>query len=379
MKTTTGVEVRLQTSARADQATGEETYPDLQATVLRESTPDALLLELDGLYSSLFSTADWFETHDESAPTGTCILEQPRHLLFFFRKGDTIEVLNKACAIPSADVERACRALFRAFPKTRRIHIQVSFPPGDLALPHRRLYVTRHMVITLPPTLEEYEATLGKSMRRTVRSAHNRLRRDHGGLSTERVSPGERAGELFEMFLNWKIERFRAHDRVTYWEEHAGWDERFIRLLERRGYAYLTTIGGELAAIVFAFPVGDSACGQESSFDPRYEPYRLGVLSQLYSIQDAICYGARSMDTLWGNEAHKAHYRAEPVTYTALSVFPRQVDRLWSLREEAQVIRRSVKRTVEHYYWATRHRVGRVIRRRPDRTAENRQPPDQPN
>jgi hypothetical protein len=46
----------------------------------------------------------------------------------FDRHGDTLDVLNKTFRIAPADASRACRALFRAFPEVRRIHLEVMTP-----------------------------------------------------------------------------------------------------------------------------------------------------------------------------------------------------------------------------------------------------------
>ena len=121
-------------------------FADLGATVHPRVDPSRYAAELDGLYSSLFATVDWFETHDLPEWMGACVLEKPRHVLLFIGKGTTVEVLNKAFAIAPEDARRACRALCRAFPHVRRIHFEVMFAPSTLALPARVLHHTDHMV-----------------------------------------------------------------------------------------------------------------------------------------------------------------------------------------------------------------------------------------
>ena len=83
------------------------------------------------LYNTLLSTEDWFEIEDGAQPTGACLLESPHHVILFHVAGDTIEVSNKEFAIGPRSAERACRALFRALPGTRRIHLEVLFHLGS--------------------------------------------------------------------------------------------------------------------------------------------------------------------------------------------------------------------------------------------------------
>lgn len=342
-------------------------FADLEATVYPTSVPDGLAEEIDHLYSSLFTTTDWFVSHDDAEPTGACVLAQPRHVLLFYVKGDTVEVLNKAFEIAPQDARRACTALFRAIPQARRIHLEVMFPPAELRLPLRTRYVTDHMMIDLPDTVDAYYASLGRSMRRNLRRARNHLRRDHPDTATAIVVPGDNGSELLEEFLQWKRARFREKGRTTYWDDNPDLVKRFVELLRRRGEAHITTIEGRRAAINFVFPVGDTVCAQESSFDPRYERAELGLLSQYEVVTNAVERGAARMNLLWGSASHKHHFGAVAHRAAALSVFRDQTARLWSLDEAAGVARRRLRRAAHSYYWKTRHAAGdagRALRRR---------------
>ena len=323
------------------------------------------LADLDTLYSSLFSTVDWFETHDDVPWIGACVLEQPRHVLLFTGKGDTVQILNKAFAIAPPDSERACRALFRAFPQVRRIHIEVVFPPSRLVLPKRVLYTTDHMVVDLPTTPDEYLASLSKRMRKHLRTYRNRLQRDFSDITTD-VFPSagdKRVPSLFDQLLRWKIERFGSRGKKTYWENDPRLVDRFLALLARRGEVRVTTLDGRIAAILFDFPVGGVMCAQESATDPGLDHYGLALLSDYWEVCDAISRRFRALNMLWGTEEHKARLGATPRIATALSVFADQQSRLHSLDEAREVAWRAVKRRAERQYWRARHAAGRRLRR----------------
>ena len=152
-------------------------------------------------------------------------------------KGDTLEVLNKAFEIAPQDARRACTALFRAVPRARRIHLEVMFPPAELRLPLRTRYVTDHMMIDLPDTVDAYYASLGRSMRRNLRSARNHLRRDHPDAATAIVVAGDDGSALLEDFLTWKRARFGEKGSTTYWDDKPDLVGRFVELLRQRGEA----------------------------------------------------------------------------------------------------------------------------------------------
>ena len=120
-------------------------------------------------------------------------------------------------------------------------------------------------------------------MRRNLRSARNHLRRDHPDADTIVVEPREDGGALLEAFLEWKRARFREKGQSTYWDRDPELARRFVELLRRRGEAHVMTIDGRPAAINFIFPVGDTFCAQESSFDPRYGRSDVGLLASTRS------------------------------------------------------------------------------------------------
>jgi CelD/BcsL family acetyltransferase involved in cellulose biosynthesis len=347
----------------ADPPYGTLRFADLRASVHPRVDPHEYAAELDVLYSSLFATVDWFETHEDAPWMGACVLEEPRQVLLFTGTSDTVEVLNKAFVIAPADAERAFQALFRSFPHVRRIRVEVLFPPSALHRPKLVLFASNHMVVDLPPTVDEYRASLGKRMRKTLRESRNRLARDLPELTTE-VFPSagdERAATLFKKLLEWKTARFRERGLKTYWDEHPDMVDSFLALLRRRGEVHLTTVSGESVALAFVFPVGTAICAQESAFDSAYGRYGLGTLSQHWVVCSAISRGYASVNMLWGGEAHKSHFAATPRLASAIVVF-RDHRAFLSSAQTWAIAWRSVRRQGDKQYWRARHSAGRWLR-----------------
>jgi CelD/BcsL family acetyltransferase involved in cellulose biosynthesis len=337
-------------------------YSDLGAIVYPASIPDGVADELPALYNTLLSTVDWFETHDKSTPAGVCILERPRHVLLFCQVEDTLEILNKEFAIAPEDAERACRALFRAFPKTHRIHVEVLFPPKELRLPKRVLYGADHMVIDLPATVEAYTASLGKKTRQQVRRSRRDIEKERGPIAVEAISPGVEADALISTLVGWKNLRFNAKGETTLWQADPTAAGHFAELVRRRGRARIASIDGTRVAIQFLFPVGTSMYVAQSGFDPEYLPYGLGLLETYDIVCEAIEEGFTRLSLLWGTTAHKAHLGARPQRATRVSVFRSQAARVYSLGEAREVAARDVRSNGQRYYWRARHAAGRALR-----------------
>jgi len=199
-----------------------------------------------------------------------------------------------------------------------------------------------------------------------LRERANRLRREHPDATTEVITPGERSRELVDLLVAWKLARFQAKGIVTYWEEDAGLPERFAELVRQLGVAHVMTIAGKPVAIAFTFPAGDTLCGLEAAFDPQYEHLSLGVLLQREVAHEAVRRGAKTLDLTSGGREHKERMGATLHMAWGLSVFRRQVDKLWAPREGYGVAVRWI-RGYNDRYWrvrhAARHLLERVLRR----------------
>jgi len=336
-------------------ASRELRYADLGATVYPDSVPPGLADELPALYGSLFSTLDWFLAQDRRPPTSACILEEPRHVILFRRKGSTVDVLNKAFACRRDDAERICRALFRAMPGVRRLHLDIMFPPSELTFPTRIRERLDRMVIELPPTTDAYYRSLGKSTRKNIRWGQNHLRRAFPDVTTETITAGGRSQELVERLVEWKIERYRRKGLITYWEIDPTMLGRTVSLVRRCGEVRITSIAGEEIALDLFFRVGETVYAYESANDPRYDDYSLGFLTFYWLICDAIEAGARRVDALDGTEWSKTPLGAHAVRTTRLSVFPNRLFRLLSLGEALWLMRERYRRK--------RHAIGQRLRR----------------
>jgi hypothetical protein len=337
-------------------------YPDLGATVHRGHVPQELPEELPDLYSSLSSTLDWFVTQDQTWPNGACTLEEPRHVVLLHHDGDTINVLNRAFACEPREAQRICRALLRAYPGVQRIRLEVGFPPSQLSLPHRIVEALDYMVIDLPGSADAYYQSLGKSTRKTIRGYTNRLQRAYPDVRTEVVEPGARCRELVDQVVEWKIQRFREGDRITYWDTNRGLADRVTSLLQRCGWVRITSIGGAEVAIHLCFRVGSTAFALEGAHDPAYEDARLGFLTMYQAVCAAADAGATHFSGLEGSTQAKTLLGAKPVPAVRLSVFRSQLSRLYSLDEAGRAARRrGLAACYELAHWAQRWPAGRAL------------------
>jgi hypothetical protein len=173
--------------------------------------------------------------------------------------------------------------------------------PRELGPSHRCLLNADHLIVDLPDSVAAYDASLGKSTRRTIRGYSNRLRRDFPDVGSEVIVPGDRAEQLVKQLVEWKIERFRRCGRTTYWETEAGRAGRHTTLAARCCEAHVTSIAGRQVAIHLVCRMGDGVVALEGASDPANEPYRLGSLSMYWVVCDAVARGARRLNAFTGS------------------------------------------------------------------------------
>ena len=340
-------------------------YADLGATVTLGPVGERLLDELPGLYSSLFTTAAWFEVYDRKAPNGVCELDDPRHVLVFHTDGDTTDILNKAFAIDPADARRACLAIFRALPNVRRIHLEVLFPPRELRAPKRWLIAADDQVIDLSGGPDAYTASLGKRTRKNLRNYDNKLRRTCPDVSTSVFVPSaEEIPALADQVIEWNVARMTAQGIVSGFVKHPERRQQLYDLLAAaRGEAHVTSIASRPAAIEFVFYVGHDATVYVGAFDEAYEDVHLGFLSTYWAVRETARRGARRCHLLWTTTSYKQRLGACPVTATQLSLFRTPMARLWSIDEARDVHWREVRKATRRRYWDARHAARRAAER----------------
>ncbi len=281
-------------------------YGDLGASVYPSGVPARVADELVTQYRTFRATIDCFLLWDGVQPTGVCILEEPHHLLVFHAWwSDTLEILNKGIEIEPAAVSHACKALFRALPAVREIRVEVPFQARELDLPTIVGGETEYMIAELPATFDEYLSSLGTSTRRNLRLYENRLSRAFPGFTSDTLVRGDAIPETADLFLGWKNVRFEKHGRSTYWQTDPHKYPNFVELVHRCGEARVVTIEGEVAAVVFAFWVGNEVCALQSAFDPRYEKYHLGLLMHAWLAREAVARGAARLNIGVGSADYK--------------------------------------------------------------------------
>jgi hypothetical protein len=328
-----------------------------RAIVHLGGAPAELLEELPDLYSSAYSTIEYFTAYDRPWRTYACELDEPRHVIAFTARGATVDVLNKVIDIEPDAAKRCADAIFEARPATRRIRAEVKFAPPELGLPVRELYRADDQVIELPSSSDEWERSLSRSSRRNLRQYRNRLHRQHPDFALRSLERTEIALPLVEQVFAWN--RQRIHDKAEHWiyEGQPDVSHRVWRLLQRRGVALCGYIGDECVAAELLLFVGHDCWAHTAAFDPAYLDVRLGSLMTSFAIEESIRRGCARTHLGWGTTSYKHNLGAAPVTAYRVSIFASRFDKALYVRERWSTLLRDRR----IFYWRARKALKRLL------------------
>lgn len=206
---------------------------------------------------------------------------------------DAMDLTDVAESSPFlAEMERACR---------------------DAGIAAARLPGWRISIVRLPPSWDEYLATLSRDRRNSVRRMRRRIEEAGGRFFTWAGDPSldvviDRLVELHHQ--RW---RGRADKYAFSTPEYVGFHRDVMRACAERGRLrlYCLELQGAIAAVYYCYAFNGEVAYFQGGFDPRHEKLRPGYTLMAYALEQAIAEGARVFDMLKGEYAHKAIWTSD--------------------------------------------------------------------
>lgn len=164
------------------------------------------------------------------------------------------------------------------------------------------------LVLDLPPTFDEYLATLSKSLRYDVRRME-KLR----GVSIDQVEPDEIGRGLDILFeqhrLRWRKRGLPGVFLGRFKRFHQRWAEDAIR----EGWLWLSILrlDGNPVGAIYAMRLGDTCYYYQAGFDPAQGSLSPGTLLVGETIRRAIESGVTRFDFLRGDEPYKRRWKPQ--------------------------------------------------------------------
>jgi Acetyltransferase (GNAT) domain len=289
--------------------------------------PPSVSDAIDRLYGSLYASSRFQRVCDPSALPHVWVAYQRGDIvgaLLFRTETSRIQVLSEMFMLDSDIAAAFCRDVFGRYQEAREINFNAICLPARLPrLVCQHFAFSENYVLELPASVGEYEQSLGKSTRKTLRGYGNRLLREHphfvwrsGSCST--LSPQAQQA-LVRQLQVFKCESMAARGRQA--KADARETAQLLRMTAECGWFGMGTVDGKLCAGSLALRIGENYVMMLCAADPAYSSYRLGLLACYWSLCDCIRQGGRQCHLLWGRYRYKEQLLAAPIPLHRLRVY----------------------------------------------------------
>lgn len=272
------------------------------------AVPPAVHEPLDRLYRHLHASSAYHAVYGSIASdTRTCVLQRGDELIavILFRfDGERVRVINEQCAFPQEAIDAFADHLFTNFPAVSLI----SFPvvrqiPPVLKHPFLDAKCTQDIVLTLPGSVDQYLASLGKSTRTYIKRYMNKLKRCFPTVAWT-TCEGEDVSEAHvRAIIALNHARMAERHKDSYIDEAE--TQRILRLVRQCGLVTVMTIDGQVCAGTINYRVADNYFLQVVAHAPAYDDYGLGTLCCYLTICECIARRGDEYHFLWGRYEYK--------------------------------------------------------------------------
>jgi hypothetical protein len=276
--------------------------------------PSFVAHEIDRLYEHLGCSFLNYSVMNTLDGASTYVVRQGGAavtVLLFRRELHQVTVITEFVKLDEASVQLFAETMFAKFKSVWIVlfkKIQVGLE--KLPYPYLRLNCTEDIVVTLPPTVKEYQDSLGKNMRRNIKRYGSTLEQDFPSYRYQvYVKEQVREQDIRSIIkLNWsRMAGKNIVSRID--EEETQW---IVRLVQQCGIVGVATIEGQVSGGAIGFRIGDNYFMHVIAHDPLYNDYSLGIICYYFTICEGIIRGGKRFHLSWGRYEYK--YRLLGVT-----------------------------------------------------------------
>jgi hypothetical protein len=286
--------------------------------------------ELERLYGSIYSSLVQYRIYSEGQDTSTYIVREDGVIktIFLFRQhGNRVRVLNEVIPVTDSDINRFAHYVFTTMPTVSVIAFKAIRTEVERArFPKQCFNFLEDIVVTLPPSEEDYFGMLGKGTRRNIKRYQKKLDENFPAWQYKVYTTSEIREDTVRAVVNLNRVRMAGKNKVSALDDHE--TERLAQLARECGLLGVVEINGRICAGALSFRAGSNYFLNVIAHDPEYDEYWLGTLSCYLTIGECIRRGGKEFHFLWGRYDYK---------YTLLGVC-RDLDNLFVYRSRLAML-----------------------------------------
>jgi hypothetical protein len=276
-------------------------------SVFENEIPSYVEKEMDRLYGNLYSSVAKIRSSGSMSDVSTYVVYKGREIVtvFLFRmKNGKVKLLNEVIEISEEDIKRFVTTIFDRFPFVKSVSfVAIKTDLQKLAYPHQRINYLEDIVVTLPPTIDQYLAGLKKNTRRNIKRYTNRLMTNLPSFKYEIHAKGDIDEQDVRDIIQLNHARMSDKNNTSALDEAE--TEKMIRLALECGLICVARNEGKVCAGAISFRVGENYFLKVLAHDPRYNDYSLGILCCYHIICECIRRRGHEFHFLWGRYDYK--------------------------------------------------------------------------
>jgi CelD/BcsL family acetyltransferase involved in cellulose biosynthesis len=266
--------------------------------------------ELERLYECVMTTVARFDIYNAAPGASTYVVREHglvTALFLFRREARQVVVYNEQVRLGRSELNRFADAVFARYPSVRRIcFYAIDAPARGVRFPMLRRECLEDIRLSLPPSTDEYLASLGSHTRASVRRYRRHLQRDFPSFHFQVYDGSEASAGQVRAIVALNRARMHAKGQASYYTEAAV--EQLERLVRKYGLLCVATIDGRIVGGAICTRVGATYQLVVLGHDPQFDKYRLGRLCCCFSICHAIEQGGARYVFGWSRYDYKFRF-----------------------------------------------------------------------
>lgn len=156
-----------------------------------------------------------------------------------------------------------------------------------------------HWHVDLPETIEEFDACLGKDVRRNTKRYPKKIRENVGEYTIKYFMADDCPDDIVMTYFKWKNQ--------THGTDYGLSPKQYLQKFCVTG-VYVVETDSEILAIGFISEIGENVFFENFSYNSEYAKYSPGMVFYHYLISDLIARGKKKLYLLGGNLEYKKYF-----------------------------------------------------------------------
>lgn len=323
---------KTDTVTAADMPGHAEETEGLTISCYENGIPPFIDFAMDRLYGSIFSSLKQFRIyHAIGTGTHTYVFRRGMKIeaVFLFRcENGVVRVLNEVITLDGEQIDRFAQYVFHRFRNADVVCFKsIRTEPRRFSYPFQRFNFSEDIVLSLPPTADEYHARLGKNTRRNIKRYGDKLQRNFPSYAFHVYEQADVIERHVRDIIALNHARMAEKNKTSMIDERE--TQNILALAKKCGLVGVASIDGKVRAGTIGFRVGEHFYLSVVAHDPAYDEYWLGILCCYHTIRECIARRTKEFHFLWGRYEYK---------FTLLAV-RRDLDVLMLYRSPWQMLR----------------------------------------